>query len=424
MSILRRFVGAAMLFLAFSPVCHSQVGPRLQISSDTKDNVEPAVAFSPVHNSYLAVWTSKQDLYTWDIWARVVTSEGTFLPMFNVESGAGVILRQPAVAYGSTQDQYLVAYVEELSASNSNIWAVQTRWNEPGTASIIAVDTGSGFFSGHPAVAYNSQDDEFLVVYEDRSTGVGEIKAVRVTASTGSATAWQTIAVSNPVWDTRSRPDVAYDPVNNRYIVAYEYDDYISVTKILVRTVSADLTSISPEYDVVTESDYVGSAAVSVGPQGALVSWLLKDLLTSSIYARRIELDGSPLGATNGFLVLGGTPNLHKVNPDVCYVATGEYLVVWESEDKSTNYGNVQGGFVSSTRDQLLGSRFGIDTSAGDQTEAAVACDTKNSSLVVLADYPAPPPNDYDVVGHLVSSILFADGFESGDTIEWSTSSP
>ena len=385
----------------------------LSIAVDVKENIEPAVAYAAPHEAFVAVWASEQDVSTHDIWARAVTSDGTLQSTFVVESNVGQRLHEPAVAYGSAQDEYLVVYIDQAWS----IWARRISWNGPGATSSFAIDSSPG---GHnPAVAYNSQSDEFLVVYE--ASG-GDIKAVLVTADTGIASSPTSLASATPS-KYHSRPDVAYDPVNNQFIVGYEYDEPTSRDGILIRTVAADLSGMSPEYEIAGYSNAreVTRPAISTAPSGVLVAFEYYEGLNMSIYARRAELDGTPLEPTNGFLVLSSTNNLSKGKPDVCHDGDGRHLVVWRSFDISISDGNIQGQYISATSNQTIGSRFGIDTSPGDQDEPAVACKGDGLALVALSDQPNPTPNDFDVVGYLVDSNLFADDFESGDCSEWST---
>ncbi|NIN65247.1 MAG: hypothetical protein GTO63_11235, partial [Anaerolineae bacterium] len=51
-------------------------GPFIGIQVDSKENLQPAVAYSGEHAEYLVVWTTQQDAFTWDIWARRVGSDG------------------------------------------------------------------------------------------------------------------------------------------------------------------------------------------------------------------------------------------------------------------------------------------------------------------------------------------------------------
>ena len=73
-----------------------------------------------------------------------------------------------------------------------------------------------------PAVAYNSKHHEYLVVWHNEwSGGRTDIYAQRVTEA-GEVKSW--FAVTADPHKDRAQPAVAYDPVNDRYLVAWTYD--------------------------------------------------------------------------------------------------------------------------------------------------------------------------------------------------------
>lgn len=411
MSVLRRVCVFLVVFLIGGGVGASTVGPMLTIVDDGKENLEPAVAYTPTHDAFLVVWRSVQDAFTHDIWARAVTTNGDLLQEFVVDTKTSEEMNSPDVAYGSIQDEYLVVY-----ASSSDIWARRVAWNGPGTSSRFLIVSESGPAPGPARVAYNSEDDEFLVVY----AGGSGIQAVRVTAATGLTSAPQTIAANTAAGERE--PDVAYDHVNNRYLISYRSSNPISGSyRIVLRTASADLTSISSEQELVSQSDAAYEASIDVGPTSALVSWTCYSSMTRSICGRRTALDGTPLGPAGGSVIQSGTLVLYKESPAVSYAGNGVFFVAWGSEDTSTGDGNIQGCYVSATADQLIGERFGIDTSPGDQMGPVVASTGDGESLTVMLDRPNPTPSDNDVIGYMVTFGLFSDGFESGDCTEWSS---
>lgn len=71
-----------------------------------------------------------------------------------------------------------------------------------------------------PAVAYNSVRDQYLVVWENEWSGNRDIYGQRLDAA-GNVLGW--FAISAGMHD-RVEPDVAYDWVNDRYLVVYLFD--------------------------------------------------------------------------------------------------------------------------------------------------------------------------------------------------------
>ena len=153
-----------VLLVSLGGGAEAGVGPMITIWTDIIYNGDPVVAYSPPHDAFIVIWGSAQDSSTDDIWARVVTAAGALQATFNVDTEKGESMRYPAVVYGTAQDQYLVAYGGYFSGS-SVIKARRIAWNGPSATTRIAVDDQWGKELGPPAVAYNGQDDEFLVVY-------------------------------------------------------------------------------------------------------------------------------------------------------------------------------------------------------------------------------------------------------------------
>ena len=77
-----------------------------------------------------------------------------------------------------------------------------------------------------PAVAYNWKHDEYLVVWHNKWGAHQDIYAQRMTGQ-GELLSWFAVAPTaplNPYPNQRVQPSVAYDPVNDRYLVAWAYD--------------------------------------------------------------------------------------------------------------------------------------------------------------------------------------------------------
>jgi hypothetical protein len=75
----------------------------------------------------------------------------------------------------------------------------------------------------HPAVAYNSQDDEYLVVFEWETVGGGsgrDLASIVVDSNGQAALSPNGIATSSAY--THTRPALAYNPTNNTYLVVWE----------------------------------------------------------------------------------------------------------------------------------------------------------------------------------------------------------
>lgn len=72
-----------------------------------------------------------------------------------------------------------------------------------------------------PAVAYNSNHDQYMVVWENVwPGGHHDIYAQRI-SSTGQLLSWFAVSVNT---NKQMQPSVAYDPLRDRYLVTWIYD--------------------------------------------------------------------------------------------------------------------------------------------------------------------------------------------------------
>ena len=108
------------------------LGSFISIWEDTVNNYEPAVAYNSNHDEYLVVWYNDQGGGTWDIYAQRVAGDGTLLSNFTIATNAGKMNWQPDVAYNPVQDEYLIVYTYEVSSTDYDIWARRVKWDGGG----------------------------------------------------------------------------------------------------------------------------------------------------------------------------------------------------------------------------------------------------------------------------------------------------
>ena len=241
--------------------------PLSDIRVDAVDNTSPAVAYNGRRGEYLVVWTTEQDANTWDIWARRVGASGNLGDVFNVATGAAEKRTEPAVAYSSAQDEYLVVYVYEVSSSDYDIHARRVSWSGGLVSGEFAINTDS-FWQTSPTVVYNSVNDEYLVVYQNTWGDLRkDIAAQRVSASDGALQSWSIVASDTNEW--RIMPDVAYNEDEHEYLIMYTHYD-ASGRSARAKISSYDMATLSPEITIHDSPNYVGVPMVSAGSGGYL----------------------------------------------------------------------------------------------------------------------------------------------------------
>ncbi len=393
-------------------------GPYIAITSDAIDNEEPVVAYNTQREEYLVVWA---DRYTATapsaIVAQRVRGDGQLIGgQIQIVSSTSILYTHPAVAYSPLHDAYLVVFDYDADPTSHTDYDIAARPvngdGALGTMYGVQID-----FDNHwlPALAYNTTDDEFLIVWEAENTTrtLRYIRSQRVHADTWAFEPGQpTIATGEGTGGdgkNRLRPDVAYDPAQNRYLVAYTLQygpgDGDILAKMLPASLLPDpLTLI--EIAVCDNGRDQGAAAVAAGPGEYLVVWQDQDTAANwDIFARRLRAsDGVPQGPGDGFLVAQflGQPS---TAPDVAYGPVYGFVVTWISysasylEDVYADY-VMPGQDAVGTLPFMIGG--GMSTS---QKDPDIACTPSGTCLAVYEDNRVAyggVTGDYDIYGQFM----------------------
>ena len=213
------------------------------------DAQDPAVAYSTVDNRYLVVWEAD------DASAGLVDNEfeifGQFISAAGAEIGANDFrisyqcgtgdaaadAVNPAVVWNSVDNHYLVVWQGHVTSGGEREVFAQ-RIGSSGTllggafrVSSMGTDGMTTTVALDPAVAYNAVNNEYLVVWEGDDDVPGdnllEIWGQRI-SSDGAAVGTDDFRIShrtsvNAAYDSNN-PDVVWNPVDNEYLVVFHAD--------------------------------------------------------------------------------------------------------------------------------------------------------------------------------------------------------
>lgn len=241
-----RRVTASPLGLVGSMARVSVMGPGVDSSYDAR---QPAVAYNHVNNEYLIVWhgdegTSPLVDDEFEIWGQAMDASAEKIgSQFKISSMGAVgstvhSAYSPDLAFRGTDSplQYLVVWEgDESTDGEFEIWAQRVLPGGGLLGSELRIsDMGANGDPDHdatdPAVAYNSVDDHYLVVWEgdnstdslfdifaqrleDDGTGVGENDFVISTLGDGPNADYDAI-----------NPAVVYNGIGNEYFVVWHDD--------------------------------------------------------------------------------------------------------------------------------------------------------------------------------------------------------
>ena len=254
----------------------------------------------------------------------------------------------------------------------------------------MATDGDISFYALSPAVAYNSDDDEYLVVWaaDDNTAPLVndefEIYGQRVDAATGVLLGPR-FRISDmgpdgdPAFDACD-PAVAYDSANQRYLVVWQGDDD-----------TAPL--VGDEFEAFGQ--LLAADGTEIGPNDFRISDMGPD----------------------------GDPAFDALNPDVASnAANGEFLVVWHGDDSADNVVEIYGQRIDAVSGGELGNNdFAISDMGADPAEgryrgqdAAVAYNSTDDQYLVVweGDDDSAPLVDGEL--EIFGQFLAADGSEIG----------
>ncbi len=332
----------------------------------------PAIALNSNDQEYLVVWQADDSDFgladqEFEIFGqRIDAATGTLLgDTFRISDVGpdgspdfGAI--EPRVAYNATDNEYLVVwrgddnvgglvdneleiFGQRLSAEGTEVGDNDFRISQTGP------DGNTAFQAFDPDVAYNVDNNEYLVVWDGEEVdGDSEIFGQRINAATGVAVGDDDFRVSQntDVADTDSDddPSVAYNSTSQEYLVVWGGFVAISQAEIFAQRVAADSGDVLEADDIQisnrgSSSQDFASVAYDRRDNQYLVVWegnSLVDGSGSEIFGQRLDASASEIG-DDDFQVSNVGANaddeFHGFGPSVVYnPANNEYLVAWEGD--------------------------------------------------------------------------------------------
>jgi hypothetical protein len=266
----------------------------------------------------------------------------------------------PAIAYNTQRGEYLVVWHNER-AVYPDIQAQRLNMNGAPIGGPFYIDAGTDAERRYPDVAYNPSADQYLVVWEgvDSSLPYNTISACRV-SGTGAVLDDPEIILSGPSnLYTPTRPAVAYASTADRYLVVWAEDSHVGLP------------------------------------------------LQDAIYGQVMKDDGTTDGLA--FKISEGTET--RKNPDLAYNRhANRYLVVWEQDNGIWDIMGRQvhgGGGVWGASDTNY-AYYTIDSKKPAVAAIPTSPTTIKFLLVWEVSYTA---SDHDICGRKVNE----DGTIAGD---------
>jgi hypothetical protein len=411
------------------------------------DAQEPHVAASTLASEFLVVWYGDDDTGAlvdneYEIYGqRLNAATGAALGTndFRIsDMGAtdGLITfsaYSPRVTFNATQNEYLVVWYGdddtvplideeyEIFAQRLTSTGAQTGTNDI-RVSDMGPDGNTSYFGLNPDVAWGSVDNQYIVTwYGDESIPPlvdeeNEIFIQRLDGITGGPNGINDIRISdmgvNGVTTARGTdPAIAYNSINNNYLIVWRGDDATSplvdnefeVFGQIVSNIGAEVGSDFRISDMGTDGTTTHNALfpnVSHDPfnNHFLVCWYGDDntvpLLDNEfeVYIQMLTGSGAAVG-TNDLRIsdAGGTGQLihNAFFPHGVYNSTNrEFLLVWRGDDNTTT--TVDNEF------EIWGQRFAeLATDPTAQPTAPVFSSVTTTSMTVSFTAATGAPDGY-----------------------------
>ena len=318
------------------------------------NQASPAVAYNPVDQQYLVVWTDDRHLEQSgvDVYGQLLAPDGRPLGRdFPISTAPGG-QQLPVVVYNYMDYEYLVVWSDDRNTAATGLDLYGQRLARDGTLTgdefpINAVPGAQQL----PAVAYNSKENQYLVVWQD----------TRNLLVSGNDLYGQ---ILSPQGRPFGRPFVVSDAPNNQVTPAAAYN------------------YAAHQYLVVWGDLRNGSSG-------------------SDIYGQRLAAGGRLIGSN---FPIATAPAGQQVPVAAYDYTTNQYLVAWEDSRSSATTGSDIYGQILSGEADLVGNHFPITTAAGNQQRPALAYHgRRHQYLVAWSDERHSATSGFDIYGQRVS---------------------
>jgi hypothetical protein len=233
-------------------------GDNFMISDEIHSQLRPSIAYDSVNQRFLVVWEDRRngDTYgavNYDIYGQLVNADGT---LFETASDVNFVISNatnfqidPCVAYDSVNQRFLVVWEDRRNGDNYDIYGQFV--NADGTLFETASDVNFAISAAanhqiRPSVAYDSINQRFLVAWDGYNNIIyGQlVNADGTLFGTASGVKFVISNATGSRWGTSA----AHDPVNQRFLVAWHderngrsgdlYGQFVSFDGTLLKTQS------------------------------------------------------------------------------------------------------------------------------------------------------------------------------------------
>ena len=376
--MLKVFTMMALLavFTAFVPTVHA-VNYITSVSSYGSQN-----------NQHMAAYTD----YPYGLKCRLVSADGTPkgipISVTSLDSASN-----PAVAYDSVLDRFLVVW-----GQYDGYYVIKGRILESNGTFVgneIAIGANSDNI-GTIRVAYSPFSQQYLVVFHDVPSqsisgqfikGDGTLEGSNFTAIAGNSIPNYTYAMD---------PNVAYDSVNHRFLIAADaYGNSSPPMAIYGVVLNDNGTVFTSPFSILDSNTFLYPPAIAYDPvnQRFLVNWEVYFGDGHELWGQLINADGTLYGTHQ---VIVSSHTVEFANDVIYHSGSGRFLVAW-SDDRGAIYGQEvnSDGTNYNSEFSIADPHFSYNVSLAYNSawENTLVTYKISSNMVQFTTTGTPPPN-------------------------------
>ena len=358
---------------------------------------DPSLAYDPVNQRYLAVYSSLDGNGGATLNGRLINPDGTpFAAEFQISEQKSYLRLLKSVAYDAFNKKFVVVWdIFNGSTSDQDIQGQLV--NPDGTLDgwNFTVSNQTAVKESRPAITYDDTGQQTLVVWNDEFLPTNEKDVLGRFFVKDIAQGAAAFPVGAEIGNAQADPGVAFDSVNNRFLVVWadERNSGTAGIEIYGQVINSDRTFNGGNFSITeNRAGDQGYPTATFNPSAKqfLVVWEDSQSGNVDIYGRLVNYNGNLAGTS---FPISNTAAVQGSASVAFHPLARRFLAVWQdSRDVSAGW-NIYGQWLKEDG-ALLGSNFPIINANNDQNYPKVAYGPGNF-LAVYEEMvnPGPPPS-------------------------------
>jgi len=376
------------------------IGHNFDICIASRDQRAPACAYNSVGDEYIVTWQDRRTGTDYDIFAVILESSAgsPVFPEIWVTSAADD-QSAPSVAHNSFLDEYLIVWEDRQSTTDYDIYAqfIDGATGLP-IGSNFAVSSVIGRDERAPRVVYNDTDNNYLVVWDEESSGGDTDILGQILSADGSPLGGAFVICDYS--GNQQSPAVAFNSNYDEYLIVWMDFRYSSLESDIFAEIRDKYGAlVRDDFDVNADSGDQDFPAVAYNPDTDryLVVWEDWRYPGPDIYAQEVYSDGILYG--QDFVITFDEANQRL--PAVCYNTTKrKYLIAWQDDYYSGTTDTDICALILDTYAYPIGRIKRISDEAVPHIEPTVCANTAFSEYLTV--WSGRLTTDYDILGQLL----------------------